>query len=96
MPKEFKISSPLNMPVELRRALREAVQADQLAEYAHMRLANVYQVLKFTRGQRLTPDGEKSLERLDRALDVLASARSDLGDASYQVEQVLLAAGEKP
>jgi hypothetical protein len=44
MSKEFKLSSPLDVAAELRRARHEAVQADQLAEHAVMRANAVYQI----------------------------------------------------
>jgi len=89
MPRDFKISSPLDQVAELRRAAREARQADALAEQAVMRAFEVYRTLKF--GQAETP--EKVLDRLDRASDQLGSARFALGDASYQIEQLLRETG---
>lgn len=96
MPKEFKLTKPLDMPVELRRARGEVLRADQLAEHAHMRLFEVYRVLKFSEGLELTPEGRKALERLDRATSILSDVRGALGDAAYQVEQVLREAGREP
>jgi hypothetical protein len=95
MPKEFKISSPLDVSFELRRALRESSRADQLAEHAFMRTFEVYRALKFSKGQALTPEGEAALKRLDRATDALSSTRTELAEAVYQVEQVLKEAGEE-
>jgi hypothetical protein len=95
MPKEFKISNPLNMPMELHRARREVSQADQLLDRAHARLFEIYRGLKFLRNQKLTPGGEAALGRLDRATDDLANTKEELRDASYQVEQVLKLSGEK-
>jgi hypothetical protein len=83
------------MLAELRKALRETVQAAQLAEYAHMRLFTICQTLRLPKGQEITPEGIKALERLDRAFDVLGNAREDLGDTHYQVEQVLKDSGEE-
>ena len=89
MPKSFKLSSPLNQPSELHRAVREARQADQLAEYAIMRAFEVYRVHKFG-GQG---GSEKVISRLDRATEELGNARQALGDAVYQMETLLKEAG---
>lgn len=89
MPREFKVSSPLNMPAELRKAARESRQADQLAEHAVMRAFAVYRALKFNTKIPKTTELEKTLERLDRATEQLGDARASLGDAVYQVEQIL-------
>ena len=94
MTKEFKITMPLDIAAELRRARREALQADQLAEFSHMRLSEIYRVLKFTRNQTLTPEGENALKKLDRATDALSNTRGDLGDAVRHIEMVLKEAGE--
>jgi methylphosphotriester-DNA--protein-cysteine methyltransferase len=95
MPRKFTVTEPTNIRVELRRAYRECLQADQLAEYAHMRLSDVEIALKFSKDQKLTPDGEKALERLERATNALSDVRQNLGDAAYQVEQALKLAGEE-
>ncbi len=89
MPKEFKISRPLNMEAELLKAAKEAKQADQLAEFAVMRAFEAYRVLKFRKEGPLTAEGQKALERLDRATEALGDARFKLGDAVYQIEEVL-------
>jgi len=86
--KEFKLSKPLNGPAELRKAIREAREADALAEHAVMRAFEVYRILKFATPNR-TAAGDRAMERLDRATEQLGEARAALADAAYQVEQVL-------
>lgn len=89
MAKEFKLTKPLDLQVELHKAAKEARQADQLAEFAVMRAFEVYRVLKFRKEGTLTPEGQKALERLDRATEALGNARGELGDAVYQIEEIL-------
>ncbi len=89
MAKEFKLTKPLDLQVELRKAAKEARQSDQLAEFSVIRAFEVYRVLKFRKEDTLTPEGQKALERLDRATEALGNARGELGDAVYQIEEVL-------
>lgn len=91
MPKEFKLSKPLNEAAELRKAARAGREADQLAEHSVRRAFEVFRVLKF--GRRSGPGLEKAIERLDRATEQLGDARAALGDAVYQIEQVLKETG---
>ncbi len=91
MPKDFKLSSPLNQASELRKAAKESRQADQLTEYAVMRAFEVFRVLKF--GKLQGPGLQKAIDRLDRATEQLGDARAALGDAVYQIEQVLKETG---
>jgi len=93
MPREFKLSKPLNMPAELRKAARESRRADELAEHAVMRAFEVFRVLKFSKTLPKTPEVEKAISRLDRATEQLGDARAALGDAVHQVEKVLEESG---
>lgn len=94
MPREFKLSRPLNEPAELGRAAREARQADQLAEFAVMRAFEVYRVHKF--GHSKTSASDEVIRRLDRATARLGDAREALGEAVYQFEELLARVGELP
>jgi len=90
--KPFKLSSPLDQPREIRRSISESRQADQLAEHAVMRAFAVFRAIKFP-NRDLSREQAKIVERLDRATDQLGDARAALGDAVYQMEQVLREAG---
>ena len=86
---DFKLSSPLDQPKEIKQAIREARHADQLVEFAHMRAFEVFRVLKFGKFQP-TP---VQIQRLDRATERLAEARTTLGDAVHQLEKLLAESG---
>lgn len=87
MPKDFKLSSPLDASAELRKAVREGRQADHLVENAVMRAFEVFRTLKF--GKFSGPGLLKVIDRLDRATEQLGDARTALADAVYQIDQVL-------
>jgi DNA-binding transcriptional LysR family regulator len=89
MSKELKLTAPLDLEVEVLKAARETRRADQLAELAIQRAFAVFQVLKFPKKQELTPEGQKYLERVERAYDQLGEARHAMNDAAYQLEQLL-------
>lgn len=87
---DFKISEPLDAPRELKKAIAEAKRADQLAEFAHMRLESVRHQLK----EIPHPEARAMVDRLDHATEYLSDSRLKLGDTVYQVERVLADANE--
>ena len=86
---DFKLSSPLDQPKEVKQAVRDARKADQLVEFAHMRAFEVFRVLKFG---KFSPTPVQ-LQRLDRATEQLSAARTTIADAVHQLEKLLAEAG---
>lgn len=72
----------------VRLATAAAKKADTAAEVAAMRTYDAFHILKFGKAA-LSPQGQRALERLDKAHDQLGGARHELGNAHYQLEQVL-------
>ena len=72
----------------LKSNLTSIARQDAAAEQSHMQLFGIYRMLKFGKSP-LTPEGEKAIGRLDAALDDLANSRQLLGDAHYQIEEIL-------
>jgi hypothetical protein len=83
-----------DMKKKLRQARAALAKADKLAEQATMISFDAYWVLKRADQKgTLTEKGRKALERLDKANDRCGDAREALGDAHYQIEEVLKAGG---
>lgn len=82
---DFKISKPLNQPNELKKALKEVLSGDQLAEFCHMRLEAIRSSLKHLSG----PQVADVVARLDTATNDLGSVRQYLADTAYQIEEIM-------
>lgn len=82
--KEFKFSSPFNQTTEIKKAVNEARNADELAEFAGMRISEVARVLSLT-----TPNAQHALVLLQKAEEKLSDARQALDAAVWNVEKLL-------
>jgi len=80
------------MHVNIKRTLKSNLASisrqDAAVEQSHMQLFSIYRMLKFGKSP-LTPEGEKAIGRLDAALSDLSDARQLLGNAHYQLEEIL-------
>jgi len=80
------------MHVDIKRTLKanlaSITRQDAAVEQSHMQLFSIYRMLKFGKSP-LTSEGEKTIEKISAALEDLANSRQLLGNAHYQIEDIL-------